>query len=136
MPRYNPPANWQPPPAGWTPPPGWQPDPAWGPAPEGWPVWVPEAGDGRRPNSDAFLRVGAVALVVFLVLLVVMAIVGTLAPETGGAAFAAVLVPWVISSLIVFFRRSRWSWVACGGLFLGLFLLFAAISQAGRQSGT
>ena len=136
MPRYNPPPNWPPPPEGWQPPVGWQPDPAWGPAPDGWQVWVPEPGDRRRPNSDAFLRTGAVALVVFVVLLVVMAAIGTLTPETGGGAFGRVLLPWLVVSLIAFFRTRRWTWAAYGGVFLGVFLLVAALSAAGQQAGT
>lgn len=136
MARFNPPPNWPAPPEGWVPPDGWQPDPAWGPAPPGWQLWTPEPGDRGRPNSDAFLRTGAVALVVWAVISLVMVLVGSFSAVTFGEAFGRSLIPWLVVSLIAFFRKKRWSWAAYIGVFLGVYLVFTALSLAGQQSGT
>ena len=125
--RYNPPPNWPAPPSGWTPPPGWEPDPEWGPAPAGWQLWL------GRPNRRAFLRVGAVALVVYTLLAVLLAVAGAFSAHGAGRLFAPVLLAWLITSTIAYFRRP-WGWGAYIGWFLCLFVALEVLSAVGRVS--
>jgi len=135
MPTFNPPPNWPPPPPGWTPPPGWQPNPRWGPAPDGWRLWIDDAGDGKRANHDAFVRVGIVAAVVYVTLIVLIVSVAHGSSYEIGYALGRIVFPWLVASLIAFFSKKRWSWPAIVVVFIGLVAVFTMISNAGRMSG-
>jgi hypothetical protein len=132
MPTFNPPPNWPAPPTGWVPPAGWQPDPAWGPPPVGWPLWLPDE-LGGRPNRNAFLRVGVLAGVTYLALVVVLLTTGPASPYGMGVIMGRLLFPWLIASLIGFFARRPWGWRPYVGWFFGLFLVLGMMSAAGQR---
>src|SRR4051794_3994291 len=134
MPLFNPPPNWPSPPPGWTPPPGWQPNPAWGPPPDGWRLWIDEAGDGKRPNREAFVRVGVVAGVVYVALIILMVSFGNGSSYEIGYTFGRLLFPWLVTALIAFFSKKRWGWPSVIVVFVGLFLVFSTLANVGRMS--
>ncbi|WP_211374206.1 hypothetical protein [Cellulomonas fimi] len=136
MPRYNAPPNWPAPPPGWAPAPDWRPDPAWGPPPAGWQLWLPEPGDGQRANRTIFGRVGIVAGAVWLAVMLAQAALGVMSARSIGAAFGSALFPWLLVSLVAFFRPKRWSWLAVVGVYLGTWLVLNVMSAMGRLAGS
>ena len=134
MPRFNPPPNWPAPPPGWTPAPDWQPDPSWGPAPEGWVLWLPEPDDGRRPNRTAFARAGVVAGGVWVAVMLLQLAVGIFSATNAGGAFGSLVLPWLATSLVVFFQRRRWGWPALVGVYLAFWFPLLVITANGRTA--
>lgn len=143
-PRWNSPPNWPEPPQGWTPPQGWRPDPAWGPAPEGWQFWVddgivgggpasePLAQPAGRPNKDAWLKVGIVALVVVGL---IVAINLSRTDDVGfvlGRAIGQAALPYLVVAGIGSSRRNPWGWGRYIGYFLLAWLVAGLVYVAGQ----
>lgn len=89
----------------------------------------------RRPNRDAFLRSGVVALILFGVLCLIAFLgIGELPPELAGRFLGSALLPFLVVSVIARLSRRRWGWAKHALVLLPVFILFAAISQASANT--
>lgn len=104
------------------------------PAPRGpWPA-EPVA-ERRRPNRDAFLRSGVIALILLGVLCLIAFLgIGELPPELAGRFFGSALLPFLVVSVIARLSRRRWGWAKHALVLLPVFILFVAISQASANT--
>lgn len=85
----------------------------------------------KRPNRDAFLRSGVIALILFGVLgLIAFLGIGELPPGLAGRFLGSTILPFLVVSVIARLSRRRWGWVKHALVFLPVFILFLAISQA------
>ncbi|WP_421742743.1 hypothetical protein [Cellulomonas sp.] len=135
MPRFHAPPNWPRPPEGWTPPPGWLPDPSWGPVPDGWQLWVHDPGENVRPNRDAFVRTGIMAVVAVVLAIVLTATTAGMSSYGAGYVTGQFLFPYLITSLIVFFQRRKVGWPSHIVIFIGIVAVCLTLSQAGARAG-
>lgn len=135
MQRFHTPPSWPRPPEGWTPPPGWQPDPSWGPVPDGWQFWVAEPTLPVRPNRDAFVRTGIIAIAALVVTIALAAAGSGMSSYRAGYLTGQFVFPYLVTSLLVFFQKRTRGWFAHIGVFVGILFVCLMFSLAGARAG-
>lgn len=90
-------------------------------------------GSPPAPNTDAFLKAGAVSLAILVVLGSIAYAVNDDGPEALGYVFGRTLAAYLIVAIIARLRRRHWGWGRYIGWTLLTNLVLVLINVAGSQ---